>query len=360
MTTDLVVAIVGTGIGGTEMAGYLGRQGARVRVHDVRKEAVSGIRDRGGLDVSGIASGFAPVERATTDLAEAIEGAGLIAVTTLSNDHHAVARQLGPLLRDGQIVCLIPGYVGGALEFRRALAASGSRARVKLGEMDNFPFTGAVLGPAAVRVASLKRHLQVAALPAADGDAVVEVVRRALPPATRARNVLETGLATMNPVLHVPGMLGNQARLDAGERFQFYGAGITPSVARVVEALDAERVALARAFGVAVPTVRGWLARTYGLEGPALHPLIQRLHHEIFKDSPAPGALDARYVTEDVPYGLVPLVALGRLAGVPTPVAHALTVLASAALGRDFLTEGRTLARMGLQGRALTTIQEDL
>jgi opine dehydrogenase len=358
--TGLAVAIVGTGVGGTEMAGYLGFHGARVRVHDVRPAAVDGIRARGGLDVSGIASGFAPVERATTDLAEAVEGAALIAITTLSNDHRTVARQLAPLLRDGQVVCLIPGCVGGALEFRRALAAGGCRATVQLGEMDNFPFTGAVLGPAAVRVASLKRQLRVAALPAADGAAVVEVVRRALPPATAARNVLETGLATMNPVLHVPGMLGNQGRLDAGERFQFYGAGITPSVARVVAALDAERVALARAFGVDVPTVYGWLARTYGLEGPELYPLIQRLHAEVFKDSPAPAALDARYVTEDVPYGLVPLAELGRLAGVPTPVAHALTVLASAALGRDFAGEGRTLARMGLEGRALTTIQGDL
>ena len=358
--TDLVVAIVGTGIGGTEMAGYLGLQGARVRVHDIRKEAVGGIRDRGGLEVSGIATGFARVERATTDLAEAVDGATLIAVTTVNNDHHAVARQLATLLRDGQVVTLIPGYVGGSFEFRRALAAAGCRAAIKLGEMDNFPFTGAVLGPAAVRVASLKRQLQVAALPAADGAAVLGLVKRALPPARLARNVLQTALATMNPVLHVPGMLGNQGRLDAGERFQFYGAGITPSVARVVEALDAERVALARAFGVDVPTVRGWLAQTYGLEGPELYPLIQRLHQEVFKDSPAPGSLDARYVTEDVPYGLVPIAELGRLAGVPTPMAHALIVLASAALGQDFIKEGRTLARMGLEGRTLTTIQGDL
>ena len=358
--TDLVVTIVGTGIGGTEMAGYLGLHGARVRVHDVRKEAVSGIHERGGLEVSGIASGFAAVERATTDLAAAVEGAALIAVTTLNNDHQAVARQLAPLLQDGQIVCLIPGYVGGALEFRRSLADSGYRGGVKLGEMDNFPFTGAVLGPAAVRLASLKRQLQVAALPASEGPVLIDTVRRALPPATLARNVVQTGLATMNPILHVPGMLGNQARLDSGERFQFYGAGITPSVARVVEALDAERVAVARAFGVEVPTVRGWLAGSYGLEGPDLYPLIQRLHQEIFKDSPAPAMLDARYVTEDVPYGLVPIAELGGLAGVPTPVARALTVLASAALGRDFVSEGRTLARMGLEGRTLTTIQGDL
>jgi opine dehydrogenase len=131
-------------------------------------------------------------------------------------------------------------------------------------------------------------------------------------------------------------------------------------VARVVDALDAERIAVASAFGAEVPTVREWLARTYGLEGADLYPLIQRLHHEVFKDSPAPSTLAARYVTEDVPYGLVPIAELGRLAGVPTPVASALTVVASAALGRDFLGEGRTLARMGLEGRTPTTIQGDL
>ena len=80
----------------------------------------------------------------------------------------------------------------------------------------------------------------------------------------------------------------------------------------------------------------------------------------MFKDSPAPAALDARYVTEDVPYGLVPIAELGRLASVPTPVAQALTVLASAALGRNFAGEGRTLERMGLEGHALATLMGDL
>jgi opine dehydrogenase len=349
-----VVAIVGTGIGGTELAGYLGLQRRRVRVHDVRPEAVEGIAARGGLEVTGVASGFAAVERATTDLAEAVAGASLIAVTTLANNHHAVATSLAPLLRDGQTICLMQGYVGGALAFRRSLDVAGCRARVRLGEMDNFPFTGAVLGPAALRLASIKRRVQVAALPASDGPAVVEAVRQVLPPVAPATNVFHTAFSTVNPTLHVPGMLGNQARLDAGERFQFYGAGITRSVARVTEALDRERVALARAFGVQVPTMQGWLAEGYGVEGgDDLYELIQRLQRDVFKDSPAPSALDARYVTEDVPFGLVPCAELGRLSGVPTPVCEALTSIASVALARDFRREGRTLDTMGLAGSSL-------
>ena len=99
-----------------------------------------------------------------------------------------------------------------------------------------------------------------------------------------------------------------------------------------------------------------FLLAQFGLEGDDLHELIQRLHREVFKDSPAPASLDARYVTEDVPYGLVPLAALGRVAGVPTPIADALTAIASAALGRDFAREGRTLERMGLDRHSPETL----
>ncbi|MCC7106329.1 MAG: NAD/NADP octopine/nopaline dehydrogenase family protein [Chloroflexi bacterium] len=354
--TNVTVAVVGTGIGGCELAGYLGLHGARVRVHDVRPEAVRGISEQSGLQVEGVLRGFAPVELATTDLAAAVEGADLVAVTTLNNDHEAVAAGLAPLLRDGQAVCLIPGCVGGALQFRHTLARLGCSARVAIGEVDNFPFTGLVQPPAGVHLASIKRRFLVAALPGPDGGRVVALVQQVLPPAVRADSVLQTGLGTMNPVVHVPGMLANIGRLDAGEPFQFYGQGLSQSVTRIVEALDIERLAVARRFGVNVASVFGWLASTYGLEGGTLHELLQRLHREIFKDSPAPDRLDHRYVTEDVPYGLVPLAELGRAAGVPTPVADALITLASTSLRRDFRAEGRNLKSMGLGGMPFETL----
>ena len=101
-------------------------------------------------------------------------------------------------------------------------------------------------------------------------------------------------------------------------------------------------------YALLVPFLFRWIDDLYAL--------IQRLHHEVFKNSPAPGRLDARYVTEDVPFGLVPLSELGRLAGVATPIALGLSQVASAALGRDFFREGRTLERMGLEGRSLDAI----
>ena len=69
---------------------------------------------------------------------------------------------------------------------------------------------------------------------------------------------------------------------DAGEPFQFYGAGIAERGPRRRRARRRAH-ALARACGVSVPTVRQSLAQAYGLEGDDLYALIQRLHHEVFE-----------------------------------------------------------------------------
>ncbi len=64
----------------------------------------------------------------------------------------------------------------------------------------------------------------------------------------------------------------------------------------------------------------------------------------------APPSLAHRYLDEDVPFGLVPLAHLGRLAGVPTPTMDALIALASAVKGIAYMREGLTLEGLGLAG----------
>src|SRR5580700_7617390 len=132
MTT---VAIVGAGIGGVYLAAHLGMRGAKLRLTDLDDSRLADIRARGGLDVE--ADGktmFAAVERATTDLAAAVDGAEVIAVCTGGTYQESVARGLAPLLRDGQTILLIQGNTGGALTFRRALDAGGCRTQVDIAE----------------------------------------------------------------------------------------------------------------------------------------------------------------------------------------------------------------------------------
>ena len=55
-----------------------------------------------------------------------------------------------------------------------------------------------------------------------------------------------------------------------------------------------------------------------------------------------PTKVDSRYISEDVPQGLVMLEALGKSLNIATPICTALIEIASAALGRSMRAEGRT------------------
>jgi opine dehydrogenase len=147
---DATVAIIGAGIGGVYLAAELGMLGCQLRLHDLDDRRLAEIRARGGIDVDGTNGGFVAIERVTTELAAAVDGAEIIIIVTGGNAQDTVATSLAPLLRDGQIVLLIQGNTGGALVVRRALDRAGCRARIDVAEMDNYPYSCWRRGPTRV------------------------------------------------------------------------------------------------------------------------------------------------------------------------------------------------------------------
>ena len=141
------VAIIGAGIGGLYLVAELGIAGFKLRLHDIDDSRLSEIRARGGVEVEGEGGGFAAVERATSDLGAAVDGAGIIIIVTGGNAQEMVARSLAPLLQDGQVILLIQGNTGGSLIVRRALDEAGCRAKVDVAEMDNYPYSSWRLSP---------------------------------------------------------------------------------------------------------------------------------------------------------------------------------------------------------------------
>jgi opine dehydrogenase len=164
---DTTVAIVGAGIGGVYLTAELGRLGCWLRLTDRDDARLVDIRTRGGLDVEGDNPGFAAIEHVTTDLAQAVDGADVIAVCTGGTYQEGVAHGLAPLLRDGQTILLIQGNTGGALVVRRALDSAGCSAAVDMAEMDNYPYSCWRLGPTCIRPIVRKRWLPNPAAPCA-------------------------------------------------------------------------------------------------------------------------------------------------------------------------------------------------
>lgn len=353
------VAILGAGHGGCAAAADLGRRGLRVRLHVRNPDRLVALRERGGIAAQGIQQGLVPIDRVTADLGEAVRGADLIMLVVPSVAHEGYATALAPLLREGQPLFLNPGHTGGGLHFLHALRRAGYAAPVKSCETVTLTYIARMAGPALVNIYSYTERLRFAALPGRHAGELFDLVKPLYPHIVKAANVLETGLGNINAIFHPPGMIMNAGLIERRHGFLFYREGFTAAVGRVTAAVDAERLAVARALGVpAVPFLD--MFHESGLTTRAARDTgdIARAcqDSEPNRTIMAPPSLDHRYMHEDVGYGLVPIAELGRLAGVATPTIDALVQLASLALGIDYARDGLTLARLGLAGKSPTEL----
>jgi len=232
-STAETVTIIGVGIGGLYLLAELGTAGFKLRLHDIDDSRLSEIRARGGVDVEGKSGGFAAVERATSDLGYAVDGADIIIVVTGGSAQAVVARSLAPLVRDGQVILLIQGNTGGSLIVRRALDDAGCRADIDVAEMDNYPYSCWLLSPTRIRPIVRKRWLQIATFPGNRVSAVFPRVSPLFPEAVAAPNSLYTGFTNANAMLHVANCVANAGRIESVDGYKFYAEGVTPAVARL-------------------------------------------------------------------------------------------------------------------------------
>src|SRR5882724_12764225 len=122
-----------------------------------------------------------------------------------------------------------------------------------------------------------KRWLQIATFP---GNRIGEVFPRLsplFPQAVTAPNALYTGFTNANAMLHVANCVANAARIESGDGYKFYAEGVTPAVARLYQAINGERVAVAAALGASVPTLADWFDRVYGAREGTLVETCRRL-----------------------------------------------------------------------------------
>jgi opine dehydrogenase len=345
------VTIIGAGIGGVYLVAMLGVLGCKVRLHDMDDSRLTDLRASKGIEVEG--QGFAPLELATTDLKAAAEGADIFIIVTGGNFHEKVAESLAPLLRDGQLILLIQGNTGGALVVRRALDRAGCKAKIDIAEMDNYPMSAWRRTPSRIAPIVVKRGLQIAAFPGNRTDAVFARLGPLFSTAVAAPNIVYTGFMNANAMLHVANSVANAGLIDRGGNYKFYAEGVTPLVARLYEAINAERVAIAAALGAKVPDLATWWENTYGVREKTLPEAAQKLTFNSdgpYQATGTPKNFEHKYVSEDVPVGLIPMREIGRAVGVATPALDAVIVVASIMAGTDFTASARTLDRMGLAG----------
>jgi opine dehydrogenase len=352
-------AVIGAGHGGKAMAADLAAKGFSVNLYNRTPEHITEIvlRREIELECEDGTVHACGLDVVTSDISEALDGADVILVVLPASAHRDIARLCATRLRSGQIVVLNPGRTGGALEFRRILNQMGCAGEVIVAETGTFLFASRSTGPAQARIFRRKNAIPLAALPAIHTNQVLERVHDAFPQFIPAVNVLHTSLDNMGAVFHPALTLLNAGWIERtmGD-FEFYVDGVTGSTARVLEVLDRERVAVASALGVRARSALTWLKEAYSAEGETLYEAIQA--NPGYQGIKAPRNLRHRYVSEDVPFSLVPLASLGAQFGVETWATEAMIRLACVAQGVDYFARGRTVEDMGLKGLRVSEVKQ--
>lgn len=350
--------ILGAGNGGQALAAYLKAQDTYVCVWDRNPGRIESLRQSGKIKLSGALDVTADIDKFTSDLKDAVTDCDIIMIATTANAHTAVARQLAPLLHDGQIVVLNPGRTCGAIEFRNMLNECLCKAKVYVAEAQTLVFACRLIENGHVNIIGVKDKVFFAAYPASDTAAVLDKIKPYVPCFHAAPNVLHTGLENIGAVFHPCVVLFNAATIERGDNFYFY-RDMTPRIAAFIEEFDNERIAVGKAYGIDLIGVSEWISTAY--EGTAGKTLCEKMiNNPAYFDIKAPTSIYTRQLMEDIPTGVIPIRELGRVAGLEMRLFSSMITVISSLLGVEFDTRGRTLERLGLSGLSMDTIIERL
>jgi opine dehydrogenase len=161
-------------------------------------------------------------------------------------------------------------------------------------------------------------------------------------------SVIEAALHNPNLIVHTVGAIMSIPRIEkTNGDYVMYHEVFTPSVWNILEKLDNEKMDVLEALGFErIPYVEACKFRN-SLDDNLDAKEVFFWYASMPTRAKGPVVVDSRYISEDVPQGLVMLEAIAKQLKIETPICTALIEMATAALGRDMRKEGRTPERLG-------------
>jgi opine dehydrogenase len=349
------VAVLGGSHGAYATAADLSLAGHRVRLW--RRHAADLAPLAGGITLKAEGrQGLAKLERATADLREALDGAEVVIAPLPATTHEDIGRRLAGVVTDRQIVLLTPGTLG-SFVVARAIAREGGALPFALAETGTLPYLTRKTGVAAVSAPVRAANLPVGVFPAARSRETLARVAELFPATRPCVDAVDVALTNAGPVIHPPLVLVNAGAIDAG-RFDIHAAGTTASARRLIDAIDAERVATRRGWRYPAPHYE---LATYYDEARA----AEGLYGAGAKQKLVASGLwsetltfEHRYVTEDVELGLTLFESAARTVSAASPTVSGLLGVFAALLGRPLAGRGRDLDHLGLGELMLREVRE--
>jgi opine dehydrogenase len=350
------VTILGGGNTAFAVAANLSLRDVDVTLYEIPsfESALEPILELSIINLLGVGEkGPARIHRLTTNIQEALDASDLILLIVPAYAHRTFAEVCAPHLTPGKTVVAMPGTLG-SLEWAQILREAGTEG-VTLAEVDTAPYVCRKTAPDTATIWGIVTGLGLGVLPSSDTERVREMLEPLFPGVTCYPDVMAAGLAAMNPVVHPAGVLMNAGRVEYSHgEFHFYEEGVTPSVARVIMQVDAERRAIAVALGYdLIPANEAFHRAGFGPQGDLWSAINGSYMLTRLK---APGTLESRWLTEDIPYGLASWHSVGAQYGIDAPTMRGLVDIGSVVMGFDGWTSGRGVKELGIENMDQATL----
>lgn len=326
--------IIGAGKTGYALAAHLLRENYEVVVYS-RSQQKADFFENNKLKVAGLLAGQYEV-KTTSDLVAAVKQTDIIFVTTWANAHNEVVKNIAPLLSFKQTIIFLNGNWG-ALEAVSYLGYDKiNKLQLEIGETSGMPYVAEFKNKGYLEIKQIKELVTLSIFNSEKkaSEKVLKLFKQLYTSIEMARNIIATSLTALNPIIHVPVVIFNLARIERQDNFPILVDGLTPKVANFIMKIDSERRVLAKQLGIPYNTIVVQLSEQWGRKFPDLPSLFSTL--ETYKKLQAPKSFDSRFIVEDLPFGIDPLVKLGSELNVEVKSAELLSKLTHNVFGPKF------------------------
>lgn len=344
----MTIGIAGAGAIALGYGAFLSKNGHRPQLWSPSGNRAVAFADGTPLTVSGAIEGQFPLEFCTG--AAALAENDVIVLALPANGHRAVFDALLPHLAPRHTV-IISGHLSfAALYLAKRLAERG--VQIPIAVWNTTVLTSKAASATEIRVGAIRGQVDMAAVPAHLAPQAAKVCTALFGDRFAVKDdILTITLSNVNPQSHLGIALCNLTRIERGETWG-QNSCITPAVGRFLEALDRERLAVARALGKSVRTIFDHQALSYGAMGTSVAEVAQAQATQ-GRDPLGPKTLDTRYVLEDVPFGLAVTDFLAQLSGAEVPLHRSGIAILNACYGRDLAAKNDLLPDLGISDPAM-------
>lgn len=355
------ITVIGAGNGGVTAAYHLTKNGMRVCLFDFPEfsSQIKAINENGGIEAlnedhgcSMILPGFERLEKATTDIREAMTFSEILIMICPSFAQVLFFKEMIPYLKDGQVIILMPGNYGSLVLNKMKMESDKADVDVTFVDAISIPWACRISKPGVITIMGLKEFLPVSIYPNRNTtDEIKQIVSDVTPIKVEfLANPVIAGLENINFGGHPLLTTLNMGILENfNGNFNYYKDCCSPAIANAAAKMDQERLYVGRCFGFELRTELEAMNALYDSTFTTVYD-FNRASSTHGKINSAPNNSKHRYIMEDVPYLLVPCFEFAKVCGLKVPIVESCIQIASAYNDIDYFKTGITLEKMGLGG----------